>query len=61
MVRNIQYIHFGCPICTFRTKKYEEYLAHVAQKGKWILGQFDVAVEILPELKEEIEENGSNE
>jgi len=44
MVENNEDVYFGCPICGFRTKKYEEYQTHIADKGRWILGQFEIEV-----------------
>lgn len=45
MVANSDDIYFGCPICLFKTKSWEEYQAHIATKGDWVLGQFEIDVE----------------
>lgn len=45
MVSNTEDVYFGCPICLFTTKNWDEYQAHVANKGNWILEQFELEVE----------------
>ena len=47
MVTNCKGIHYGCPICLFRTKSYDDYLAHIREIGAWVQKQFKVDVELL--------------
>ena len=58
IVANCTNIYFGCPLCLFRTKSYDEYLEHIRGIGKWVMEQFKVQVEMNPTatVQEEIED-----
>jgi len=45
MVEGNEYVFYGCPLCNFRTKKYEEVQAHLEEEGARLLRFFDVNVE----------------
>ena len=45
MVRTIDYVFYGCPLCNFRTKDWQAAQEHADQEATRILQFFDVAVE----------------
>jgi len=55
IVKNNDGVFYGCPLCDFRTKDYENYKAHMASKDAWLLKQFDIIVELIPKVKLEEE------
>lgn len=42
MVQRNEHIWYGCPLCNFRTKNYEESKRHIEEEGKKVLQMFDV-------------------